>query len=239
MLSNVSWSIFSGSPRSELLLETHSQVVSDPKRMVARIVSLTTHAKLVCHIDIAVWTHNTTLLDPLKITDLHLPRGPAVDALDSIASLTSNPLLEASLVHIVATSSLTPDKVILLLIEIHVTDRALTIDRLALSVVIGCLRAVGGYGRGSLENFLKFGREQTKLVDKVFGCFENGVKGIHLVLAFMAFLRVGAGAGGLFGDGDGVDVARAAHDVDVFGRVLGAVFEHVALAGATDNYHAA
>ena len=135
-------------------------------------------------------------------------------------SLTSGPLLETSLVHVVATCSLAPYQLIAFWLEVHVADRTLAFDWLPLSVLFLLIDVVIWYRWGCIEDLLQLGDKEGSLVLEIVWCLEDRSQGLHLVLAFVALPTVWTGACRNFVDCDAVDVPCAADNVNVFGRAV-------------------
>lgn len=112
--------IFSTRFRKSIIASSTAQVTIHPKRVIRRIVSLPSHAQLVRHIDITISTNTSRFHQLTHLTGIDLPRGSTVDTLHRLPGLALRPLFEAIFVHVVATSCLTPHKLVVFLIEVHV-----------------------------------------------------------------------------------------------------------------------
>lgn len=147
-----------------------------------RRTSFTADAELVSHIDVAILAlqaaahvHRSHRVRRL----VHLPAAPAQRASHGAFAARPCPRVKAHLVQVLAASRAAPDGALrVLVVEVHVADGALALDRLA---VLGV--GVGAALRELVVDLPELAAEEPELVDQVVRGLENT----------MQYLREGSG----------------------------------------------
>ena len=123
----------------------------------------------------------------LEISSFHVPCCAAVDTFHANIVLTGSPLVKAGLVHVIATCRFAPHQLIVVLVEIHVTDGTFTFDWLSLAIGVSGTGKVGRYSWRCSKDISQFRGEKSKLVLQMLGGLENIVQDVNLVFAFVSF----------------------------------------------------
>ena len=184
--------------------------------MVRSIVSSPRHAKVIGHIDISIFANSSTSIQTFKVYRIQLPWRSAEHTIDNRAPLARSPLIETSFVHIVSTSSLTPNELIDFSLKVHVAYGTLSVCGFSSPIFVARRSSFGWQRRGLCKYFLKLSRKECQLVLKMFWCLQDCMESIYLVLAFVAFAVIRTCTRTLQPDRDGIDIAGRSHDIHLF-----------------------
>lgn len=207
-----------------------TKLPSHPKLMIARIVPLSAQSKLACNVNISILVPGQALrVDIAEFAIKIIVRGPGCATVWTRRLLCSHgdPRLHTTFVHVVATARFAVYNVVLLAVELVVTNRTLALDWFAVAILFTmrirgiCFDARNGWC--VLEHFSQLRGRECKLICNFLASLEYAQHDVDDVLALIALVRMRAIATWNQSDALGVYIAsRACHDNLLFWHIVGA-----------------